>query len=86
MVDCHKIVESGCLSFLIGSLSSYCDDVRLAAFHCLTLFKSHMEGARFRDKSQVWNLCRHSPSRVWRGGGPCVGTAPPMCGGEVVLV
>jgi nucleolar pre-ribosomal-associated protein 1 len=53
VVDCPRFIESGCWGYLVASLASSSEDVRLATCHCLSLFKSQLEGARFREKNQI---------------------------------
>ncbi|XP_043927364.1 nucleolar pre-ribosomal-associated protein 1 [Protopterus annectens] len=56
VVDCHKFVEVNALGFTVTALSSYDPKVRAAAYHVLGAFHSHLEGARFREKSQLLYL------------------------------
>lgn len=55
-VDCRRFVWSGCLSFVIVSLSSLQYRVREAASHILSRFKLHLESSKFREKAQVWGF------------------------------
>ena len=53
IVECRRFVESGCWSYLLAALASSCAKVRAASYHCLIQFRGHLEGARFREKTQV---------------------------------
>ena len=53
IVECRRFVESGCWSYLLAALASSCAEVRAASYHCLIQFRGHLEGARFREKTQV---------------------------------
>lgn len=53
VVACHKFVEVNALGLTVAALSSYDSNVRAAAYFVLAAFRSHLEGARFREKSQV---------------------------------
>ncbi|XP_069801892.1 nucleolar pre-ribosomal-associated protein 1 [Dendropsophus ebraccatus] len=53
VVDCMKFVEMNALGLTMAALSSYDYSMRAAAYHILGSFVSHMEGARFRDKTQL---------------------------------
>lgn len=53
VVACHKFVEVNALGLTVAALSSYDPNMRAAAYFVLASFRSHLEGARFREKSQV---------------------------------
>lgn len=53
VVACHKFVEVNALGLTVAALSSYDSNMRAAAYFVLASFRSHLEGARFREKSQV---------------------------------
>lgn len=53
VVDCLKFVSSHALGVTVMALSSYDPKVRAAAYHVLSCFYQHLEGARIREKGQV---------------------------------
>lgn len=67
VIDCLKFVSSHALGVTVTALSSYDPNVRAAAYHVLSCFYHHLEGARFREKRQVTRH-RRSVSRlyVWK--------------------
>lgn len=68
VVDCRKFLDSNALGLTVASLSSYDPQMRAAAYSVLAAYYSHLEGARFREQSQV--------SRKWgRACGRKVGLA-----------
>uniref|UniRef100_A0A665V070 URB1 ribosome biogenesis homolog n=1 Tax=Echeneis naucrates TaxID=173247 RepID=A0A665V070_ECHNA len=56
VIDCLKFVSSHALSLTIMALSSYDSKMRAAAYHVLSCFYQHLEGARFREKRQLLYL------------------------------
>ncbi|NXT48894.1 NPA1P protein, partial [Pluvianellus socialis] len=56
VVACHKFVEVNGLGLTVAALSSYDSNMRAAAYFVLASFRSHLEGARFREKSQLLYL------------------------------
>ncbi|XP_054651009.1 nucleolar pre-ribosomal-associated protein 1 [Dunckerocampus dactyliophorus] len=56
VVDCLKFVSIHALGVTVMALSSYDAKVRAAAYHVLTCFYQHLEGARFREKKQLLYL------------------------------
>jgi nucleolar pre-ribosomal-associated protein 1 len=59
VVDCRKFLDSNALGLTIAALSSYDPQMRAAAYYVLASYRSHLEGARFREQSQVrrkWGL------------------------------
>ncbi|NWH61609.1 NPA1P protein, partial [Geococcyx californianus] len=56
VVACHKFVEVNALGLTVAALSSYDSNMRAAAYFVLVSFRSHLEGARFREKSQLLYL------------------------------
>ncbi|KAJ7418039.1 URB1 ribosome biogenesis 1 [Willisornis vidua] len=56
MVACHKFVEVNALGLTVAALSSYDSNMRAAAYFVLASFRSHLEGARFQEKSQLLYL------------------------------
>ncbi|XP_047450940.1 nucleolar pre-ribosomal-associated protein 1 isoform X2 [Mugil cephalus] len=56
VIDCFKFVSSHALGVTVMALSSYDAKVRAAAYHVLSCFYHHLEGARFREKRQVLYL------------------------------
>ncbi|XP_074535890.1 nucleolar pre-ribosomal-associated protein 1 [Halichoeres trimaculatus] len=56
VIDCLKFVSSHALGFTMMALSSYDPKVRAAAYHVLSCFYQHLEGARFREKRQLLYL------------------------------
>lgn len=50
---CHKFVEVNGLGLTVAALSSYDANMRAAAYFVLSSFRSHLEGARFREQRQV---------------------------------
>ncbi|KAJ0022339.1 hypothetical protein NQD34_009829 [Periophthalmus magnuspinnatus] len=55
-VDCLKFVSCHALGFTAMALSSYDPNIRAAAYHVLTCFYQHLEGARFKEKKQLLYL------------------------------
>lgn len=53
VVACHKFVEVNALGLTVAALSSYDANMRAAAYFVLSSFRSHLEGARFREQRQV---------------------------------
>lgn len=53
MVACHKFVEVNAFGLAVAALSSYDSNMRSAAYYVLGSFRSHMEGAQFREQRQV---------------------------------
>uniref|UniRef100_A0A3Q1GR05 URB1 ribosome biogenesis homolog n=1 Tax=Acanthochromis polyacanthus TaxID=80966 RepID=A0A3Q1GR05_9TELE len=56
VIDCLKFVSSHALGVTVMALSSYDSKVRAAAYHVLSCFYQHLEGARFREKRQLLYL------------------------------
>ncbi|KAK2912907.1 nucleolar pre-ribosomal-associated protein 1 isoform X1 [Channa argus] len=56
VIDCLKFVSSHALGVTIMALSSYDPRLRAAAYHVLSCFYQHLEGARFREKRQLLYL------------------------------
>uniref|UniRef100_A0A6I8NTW3 URB1 ribosome biosis homolog n=1 Tax=Ornithorhynchus anatinus TaxID=9258 RepID=A0A6I8NTW3_ORNAN len=56
VVDCHQFVEANALGLVVAALSSYDPDMRAAAYYVLVSFHGHLEGARFREQSQLLYL------------------------------
>ncbi|PKU39401.1 hypothetical protein llap_10298 [Limosa lapponica baueri] len=56
VVACYKFVEVNALGLTVAALSSYDSNMRAAAYFVLASFRSHLEGARFREKSQLLYL------------------------------
>ncbi|XP_023118676.2 nucleolar pre-ribosomal-associated protein 1 isoform X2 [Amphiprion ocellaris] len=56
VIDCLKFVSSHALGVTTMALSSYDPKVRAAAYHVLSCFYQHLEGARFREKRQLLYL------------------------------
>ncbi|NXA14825.1 NPA1P protein, partial [Sapayoa aenigma] len=56
VVACHKFVEVNALGLTVAALSSYDSNMRAAAYSVLAAFRSHLEGACFREKSQLLYL------------------------------
>ncbi|XP_039986899.1 nucleolar pre-ribosomal-associated protein 1 [Xiphias gladius] len=56
VIDCLKFVSSHALGLTVTALSSYDAKVRAAAYHVLSCFYQHLEGARFREKRQLLYL------------------------------
>lgn len=53
VIDCLKFVSSHAFGVTVMALSSYDSKMRAAAYHVLSCFYQHLEGARFREKRQV---------------------------------
>lgn len=53
VVDCRKFLDSNSLGLTVAALSSYDPQMRAAAYYVLAAYYSHLEGARFREQSQV---------------------------------
>ncbi|XP_048767971.2 nucleolar pre-ribosomal-associated protein 1-like isoform X5 [Ostrea edulis] len=53
VLDCRKFIENQCLSFTFACLSCHDNIMRGAAYHVLTNFLSHLQGARFPETQQV---------------------------------
>ncbi|KAK5868904.1 hypothetical protein PBY51_009879 [Eleginops maclovinus] len=56
VIDCLKFVSSHALGLTLMALSSYDPKTRAAAYHVLSCFYHHLEGARFREKRQLLYL------------------------------
>nr|XP_006216094.1 nucleolar pre-ribosomal-associated protein 1 isoform X1 [Vicugna pacos] len=56
VVDCRKFVDSNALGLTVMALSSYDPQMRAAAYSILAAYYSQLEGARFREQSQVLYL------------------------------
>ncbi|XP_006983601.1 nucleolar pre-ribosomal-associated protein 1 isoform X1 [Peromyscus maniculatus bairdii] len=56
VVDCRKFLDSNALGLTVAALSSYDPQMRAAAYSVLAAYYSHLEGARFREQSQVLYL------------------------------
>ncbi|XP_063161512.1 nucleolar pre-ribosomal-associated protein 1 [Candoia aspera] len=56
VVACHKFVEVNALGLTVAALSSYDSNIRAAAYHVLSSFRSHLEAARFREQKQLLYL------------------------------
>uniref|UniRef100_A0A668T7V7 URB1 ribosome biogenesis homolog n=1 Tax=Oreochromis aureus TaxID=47969 RepID=A0A668T7V7_OREAU len=56
VIDCLKFESSHALGVTVMALSSYDPKVRAAAYHVLSCFYQHLEGARFREKRQLLYL------------------------------
>uniref|UniRef100_A0A8C3XSH8 Nucleolar pre-ribosomal-associated protein 1 n=1 Tax=Chelydra serpentina TaxID=8475 RepID=A0A8C3XSH8_CHESE len=56
VVACHTFVEVNALGLTVAALSSYDSNMRAAAYYILGSFRSHMEGARFREQRQLLYL------------------------------
>ncbi|CAN9511010.1 unnamed protein product [Ophioblennius macclurei] len=56
VIDCLKFVSSHALGVTVTALSSYDPKMRAAAYHVLSCFCHHLEGARFREKRQLLYL------------------------------
>ncbi|XP_068768385.1 nucleolar pre-ribosomal-associated protein 1 isoform X2 [Struthio camelus] len=56
VVACHKFVEVNALGLTVAALSSYDSNMRAAAYFVLGSFRSHLEGARFREQKQLLYL------------------------------
>ncbi|XP_008575455.1 PREDICTED: nucleolar pre-ribosomal-associated protein 1 [Galeopterus variegatus] len=56
VVDCRKFLDSNALGLTVAALSSYDPQMRAAAYYILAAYYSHLEGARFREQSQLLYL------------------------------
>ncbi|CAK6968909.1 nucleolar pre-ribosomal-associated protein 1 [Scomber scombrus] len=56
VIDCLKFVSIHAFGVTVMALSSYDPKVRAAAYHVLSCFYQHLEGARFREKKQLLYL------------------------------
>ncbi|XP_070606470.1 nucleolar pre-ribosomal-associated protein 1 [Erythrolamprus reginae] len=56
VVACHKFVEVNALGLTVAALSSYDSNMRAAAYHVLSSFRSHLDVARFREQKQLLYL------------------------------
>ncbi|XP_015334179.1 nucleolar pre-ribosomal-associated protein 1 isoform X1 [Marmota marmota marmota] len=56
VVDCRKFLDSNALGLTVAALSSYDPQMRAAAYSVLAAYYSHLEGARFREQSQLLYL------------------------------
>ncbi|XP_040030484.2 nucleolar pre-ribosomal-associated protein 1 isoform X2 [Gasterosteus aculeatus] len=56
VIDCLKFVSSHAFGVTVMALSSYDSKMRAAAYHVLSCFYQHLEGARFREKRQLLYL------------------------------
>ncbi|KFQ34461.1 Nucleolar pre-ribosomal-associated protein 1, partial [Mesitornis unicolor] len=66
VVPCHKFVEVNALGLTVAALSSYDSNMRAAAYFVLASFRSHLEGARFREKSQLLYLLDAVQNGIWQ--------------------
>ncbi|KAM8854605.1 nucleolar pre-ribosomal-associated protein 1 isoform 2-T2 [Synchiropus picturatus] len=66
VIDCRKFVSTHALSVTFMALSSYDHKVRAAAYHVLTCFYQHLEGARFREKAQLLYFMEAVKNGVWQ--------------------
>ncbi|XP_071956978.1 nucleolar pre-ribosomal-associated protein 1-like [Antedon mediterranea] len=53
LVDCSKLIESGCIDYIFAALGSQDSAMRAAAYHCLSEFYTHLETARFWGRREV---------------------------------
>uniref|UniRef100_A0A670I5H5 URB1 ribosome biosis homolog n=1 Tax=Podarcis muralis TaxID=64176 RepID=A0A670I5H5_PODMU len=53
VVAYHKFVDVNALGLAVAALSSYDSNMRAAAYYVLSSFRSHLEGARFREQKQL---------------------------------
>lgn len=67
MVDCRKFLDSNALGLTVAALSSYDPQMRAAAYYVLAAYYSHVEGARFREQSQVSGAEAGSPPGLVEG-------------------
>uniref|UniRef100_A0A673CC10 URB1 ribosome biogenesis homolog n=1 Tax=Sphaeramia orbicularis TaxID=375764 RepID=A0A673CC10_9TELE len=56
VIDCLKFVSSHALGVTVMALSSYDSKLRAAAYHVLSCFYQHLEGARLKEKRQLLYL------------------------------
>ncbi|XP_077935470.1 nucleolar pre-ribosomal-associated protein 1 [Halichoerus grypus] len=56
VVDCRKFLDSNSLGLTVTALSSYDPQMRAAAYYVLAAYYSQLEGARFREQSQLLYL------------------------------
>uniref|UniRef100_M3XPW4 URB1 ribosome biogenesis homolog n=1 Tax=Mustela putorius furo TaxID=9669 RepID=M3XPW4_MUSPF len=56
VVDCRKFLDSNALGLTVAALSSYDPQMRAAAYYVLAAYYSQLEGARFREQSQLLYL------------------------------
>uniref|UniRef100_A0A8C4VFM0 URB1 ribosome biosis homolog n=1 Tax=Gopherus evgoodei TaxID=1825980 RepID=A0A8C4VFM0_9SAUR len=56
VVACPAFVEVNALGLTVAALSSYDSNMRAAAYYVLGSFRSHLEGARFREQRQLLYL------------------------------
>uniref|UniRef100_A0A452UTE7 URB1 ribosome biogenesis homolog n=1 Tax=Ursus maritimus TaxID=29073 RepID=A0A452UTE7_URSMA len=56
VLDCRKFLDSNSLGLTVTALSSYDPHMRAAAYYVLAAYYSQLEGARFREQSQVLYL------------------------------
>lgn len=54
-------MDSNALGLTVAALSSYDPQMRAAAYYVLAAYYSHLEGARFREQSQVSRKRGHPP-------------------------
>ncbi|KAM9801478.1 nucleolar pre-ribosomal-associated protein 1 [Neosynchiropus ocellatus] len=66
VIDCRKFVSVHALGVTVMALSSYDHRVRAAAYHVLTCFYQHLEGARFREKAQLLYFMEAMKNGVWQ--------------------
>ncbi|XP_028321135.1 nucleolar pre-ribosomal-associated protein 1 [Gouania willdenowi] len=66
IIDCSKFVSSHALGVTLMALSSYDPKTRAAAYHVLSCFYHHLEGARFREKRQLLYLMDMVKNGVWQ--------------------
>jgi hypothetical protein len=76
VVDCRKFLDSNALGLTVAALSSYDPQMRAAAYYVLAAYYSHLEGARFREQSQVsrgLETCGDEGAAWGRGPSPWAG-------------
>lgn len=62
--DCRKFAEQGCLGLSVAALSSRDVNMRKAGYHVLSRYMMHLDGARFREKKQIFHLLTYLKNSI----------------------
>lgn len=54
IVKYHKFISYGCFSYVIASLSSYCEQTREISYRILARFYNHLECANYPEDRLLW--------------------------------
>ncbi|CAH1799014.1 unnamed protein product, partial [Owenia fusiformis] len=53
IISCHQFLETGCLGYLLMSLSSHDITMRKLGYHTLARFMQQVDGSKFKERDQV---------------------------------